>query len=270
MYAAPPCEFQPWFDSLTPTVMGCVHASFVASLNYRRLYCANASGIGSGSAAQGTCLHATGPVFSWTGFYVGGNAGYGWGRANATYVAPGGPNGWPPNDQGTISANGSANLDPTGFVGGAQIGYNWQFASTWVLGVETDFQAFKLSDSFDHTFPTATGELSPQITHTKVSADWLFTLRGRLGYVSDRLLIYGTGGLAVAKVNFQQTNSFPSSFAGDPALAPTDYFSASNTKTGWTVGGGLNPRFGTIGRSKPNIFTSTWATSADYPPRSVS
>ena len=90
------------------------------------------------------------PVFSWTGFYVGGNAGYGWGqRVNTTYVAPGGLNGF--GDPDPISANGSGSLDPTGFVGGVQIGYNWQFAPTWVLGIEVDFQAFNLSDLFDRT-----------------------------------------------------------------------------------------------------------------------
>ena len=107
------------------------------------------------------------PGFSWTGFYVGGNAGYGWGRANATYVAPGGPNGFPPQDQGPISANGSGSLDPIGFVGGAQIGYNWQFAPTWVLGVEADFQAFNLSGSVDRTILEATSELTPQVTPRK-------------------------------------------------------------------------------------------------------
>ncbi len=176
-----------------------------------------------------------------------------WGRASATYVAPGGPNGFPPQDQGPISANGSASLDPTGFVGGAQIGYNWQFAPTWVLGVEADFQAFNLSGSVDRTILEATSELTPQVTHTKVSADWLFTLRGRLGYAFDRLFVYGTGGLAVAKVNFQQTNAFPGRFPGDPALFQADSFSASDTKTGWTAGGGVE-----------YAFLNNWSVKAEY------
>jgi outer membrane immunogenic protein len=184
------------------------------------------------------------PVFSWTGFYIGANAGYGWGPANAIYVAPGPPNGFLPIDQGAVSANGSASLDPKGFVGGGQIGYNWQFAPTSFLGVEADFQAFNLSDSFDGTFTTS--EATPHITHTKVDADWLFTLRGRSGYALDRLLVYGTGGLAVAKVNFEQTNSFP-------GLAPTDSFSLSDTRSGWTVGGGVE-----------YAFWDNWSVKAEY------
>ncbi len=189
------------------------------------------------------------PVFSWTGFYVGGNAGYARGRANATYVAPGLPI-FIPADTIPMSANGSGSLDPKGFVGGAQIGYNWQFAPTWVLGVEADFQAFNLSDSFDRTIVL---ENFQHATHTQVSADWLFTLRGRLGYAFDRWLVYGTGGLAVAKVNFQQINAYPSLFAGDPPFSPTDFFSASDTRTGWTVGGGVE-----------YAFLNNWSVKAEY------
>jgi outer membrane immunogenic protein len=182
-------------------------------------------------------------LFSWTGFYIGGNAGYGWGRASTTYVAPGLPDGFIPPDQVAVSANGSARLDPTGFVGGAQIGYNWQFAPTWVLGIEADFQAFNLRGSFDGTFPIAEGN---HITHTEVSADWLFTLRGRFGYAVDRLLIYGTGGLAVGKVNFKQINTFT-------GFSTTDSFSATDTKTGWAIGGGVE-----------YAFQNNWSIKAEY------
>jgi outer membrane immunogenic protein len=73
------------------------------------------------------------PTWSWTGFYVGGNLGYGWGRVNTdtTLIDFNGPGIFPPN----------SNSDQlSGIVGGGQIGYNWQFSPSWVAGFEADWQ----------------------------------------------------------------------------------------------------------------------------------
>ena len=104
-------------------------------------------GLGAASAAD---IAIKGPVykaapvevFSWTGFYVGGNAGDAWGRGaiNGTQVAP--PP-FLPIDTAAISTAASTRLKPDGFSGGGQAGYNWQTGSA-VFGVEADIEAFHL------------------------------------------------------------------------------------------------------------------------------
>jgi len=108
------------------------------------------------------------PLFSWTGFYVGGHVGYGWGDATAQN------NGW-----------GSANTH--GWFGGGQIGYNYQFAPNWVWGAEADISAGAIS-----------GDSSASPLTRQFKTDLFGTARLRLGYAVDRTLFYGTGGLAWA------------------------------------------------------------------------
>src|SRR5271155_4236849 len=71
------------------------------------------------------------PAWSWTGFYVGGNVGYGWGSSsvNATFV----------DTAGIFLSTGSTTVHPDGVIGGGQIGYNWQ-SGNWVPGFEADIQ----------------------------------------------------------------------------------------------------------------------------------
>ena len=72
--------------------------------------------------------------FSWTGFYFGGNFGYGWGDADTDFD--------PLPDAATFRALNPQSLspDPDGFIGGGQIGFNWQWNKWLVLGAEADFQ----------------------------------------------------------------------------------------------------------------------------------
>jgi outer membrane immunogenic protein len=110
------------------------------------------------------------PVFSWTGFYLGANAGYGWSSGSGSYTAI------PP---GTFSASGNA------FEGGGQLGYNYQFGGGFVLGAEADFQGNFGSGG--------TLTLTPGGSAT-AKVPWFGTARGRLGYAWDRVLLYATGG----------------------------------------------------------------------------
>ncbi len=97
-------------------------------------------------------------------------------------------------------------LDPTGAFGGAQIGYNFQRGHI-VFGLEADFEGAGISDSN---------------TYAKSEMNWFGTVRGRLGYTFGSALLYATGGFAYGNVE----NSFLS-------------WSASETQTGWVVGGGV-------------------------------
>jgi outer membrane immunogenic protein len=134
---------------------------------------------------------AAAPIFTWTGFYVGVNAGYAWSD----------------NDFDTVDL--ADEDDDGGFVGGAQVGYNYQIGS-FVVGLEGDIQYADFGGEL--TFvdgPDA--DLDDDVFDR---GDWFGTVRARAGVAFDRALIYATGGFA---------------FADDA--------------TGWTVGGGVEYAF---------------------------
>ena len=175
------------------------------------------------------------PPFTWTGFYIGVNAGAIWkqGNNNTNLYAPNAPwlyTYWPNNNWGNNN---------TGFIGGGQAGYNWQ-TGAWVFGVETDFDGSSLSKSGNFIGPTftnpytgTTGYLS---ANGKISLDWLGSTRGRVGFVAtpdNRLMFYGTGGVAYgggsAHLNFYDSSSGV-------------YFNSGNndqSRTGWVLGAGV-------------------------------
>lgn len=128
------------------------------------------------------------PVFNWTGFYVGGHVGYGW------------------------ADSGVGDVD--GFLGGLQLGYNWQFSRNWVFGLETDISGTDMNNA------------------TPAHIDYLGTVRARLGYTWDRVMIYGTGGLAYAR----------GAVAG-----------VHDSDTGWAAGAGIEWAFA------PN-----WSAKVEY------
>jgi outer membrane immunogenic protein len=146
----------------------------------------------------------------WSGFYVGVNAGYGWANFDNNF--------------------GSDKMK--GFVGGGQLGYNWQLGS-FVLGVEGDMQysAQKRTETAVIGGTTFTGE---------EKVPWFGTARGRLGYAFDTVMIYGTGGAA--------WSNFKASVSALGLTASTD-----TTKMGWTAGGGVEW-----------MFLPRWSVKAEY------
>jgi outer membrane immunogenic protein len=143
------------------------------------------------------------PVWSWTGFYAGLSAGYAFDAGNTV-----------------------ADLD--GWFAGGQIGYNWQHGN-WVFGVEADLFGGDIGESA-RAFGFA------------VSSDVnvFGTLRGRIGYAIDRVLLYGTGGFAWARNEIS-------------VFGPGIALSSSETHTGFAVGGGVEWAFA------PN-----WSAKAEY------
>lgn len=120
-------------------------------------------------------------LFNWTGFFIGGHAGWGWGSAAGT--------------------------DPDGYLLGLQAGYNYQYPSNWVVGGEVDISYSGIDGSGGGN---------------KFELDYVGSVRGRVGYAMDRVMFYGTGGLAYGR--------------GDLTVA-----GLSNTQThfGWTLGAGI-------------------------------
>ena len=154
------------------------------------------------------------PVYNWTGFYIGGYAGYGWGRTTARDV--GNNNGLPWYILGT-----EFSAKPNSFIGGAQTGYNFQF-NQFVLGMEADVGYFRLNGSalYDNT---------PAHSDTSVvsSGTYAATVRGRFGYAFDRTLVYVTGGGFFTNESVQVV-SFSTFISPNTSM-----------RSGWTLGGGL-------------------------------
>lgn len=146
----------------------------------------------------------------WAGFYAGVNAGYGWANFD----------------------DGISATKMNGFIGGGQLGYNWQINS-FILGVEADLQysAQKRSESTTFLGTVVTGE---------AKVPWFGTARGRLGYAFDSIMIYGTGGFAWTNLKASAT-----------ALGVTA--STETTKTGWTAGAGVEW-----------MFMPRWSVKAEY------
>jgi len=145
------------------------------------------------------------PVYTWTGFYVGANIGWGWTDGDGTLTtALGGP--------GPISGSGD------GFLGGIQAGYNWQMGN-WVLGFETDFDG-SAGDGNLGGGPAAT----PLAATAKTP--WFGTVRGRIGYAAGRWLIYGTGG------GIYMNEKLDGTIGGVG-------FSSSTTAWSWVAGAGV-------------------------------
>jgi len=143
------------------------------------------------------------PLFNWTGFYVGGHAGYGWSEAE--------------------------NLDPRGWFGGGQIGYNLQYAPNWVFGMEADLSGSDINDR---------SGVAPLVAS---KTNYFGTARARLGYTVDRMMVYGTGGLAWAHNR-----------ANDGAVQD------DVTHVGWAAGAGVEYAF------SPNWSTKLEWIYADY------
>lgn len=172
------------------------------------------------------------PVYNWTGFYVGVNGGWGWNNTSGyNYcIDPGGVIG---GVGCSILPQGT--LKPSGGFGGGQFGYNYQ-SGQFVFGVEADIQAANISDSFSVSglFPVV-GLGTQNITFSQSQKlEWFGTVRGRLGWTPwDRTLLYATGGLIYGREAVSQY------FQATGLYVASD----SSTRTGWTVGGGLEYAF---------------------------
>jgi outer membrane immunogenic protein len=170
------------------------------------------------------------PIFTWTGFYIGGNLGWGWTDGRGTIRNTG-------FFPGPIGASGPVNGSGDGFLGGVQMGYNWQ-TGPWVLGIETDFQGSGGDGRFSGRVAGGAGNAFTATARN----DWFGTVRGRAGYAVDRWLFYVTGGGAYLhnKVSGNTGTGVP--------------FSAQATGWAWTVGGGVEAA----------LWSPNWSAKFEY------
>jgi outer membrane immunogenic protein len=169
------------------------------------------------------------PIYNWTGFYVGGNLGYSWGRSSDTSTLT--------TATGTVLLATADKTNLNGVVGGGQIGYNWQMQS-WLWGLEADIQGTGEKGTREFSFSQTICGAACFIATTPFALaqkiDWFGTVRGRAGVlVTPKVLLYGTGGLAYGEVKSSEAIGVV------PAL-----FSTSTTKVGWTVGAGIEGAIG--------------------------
>jgi outer membrane immunogenic protein len=183
----------------------------------------------------GNSVYAATPTANWSGLYIGGNAG------GATALNRSSLN----NPTGIISEK--FNLSPDGYIGGAQIGYNFQ-AGNLVYGVEADFQGSSLSDD-KNCLLTCAGFGAVNFDQ---KLQWFGTVRGRAGYAIGSSLFYVTGGLAYGNVKTHVQESL----LGGLASIDTTF---DRTKTGYTVGGGVETPLDFLGLFGPN-----WTSKTEY------
>ncbi|MGJ4944502.1 outer membrane protein [Bradyrhizobium sp. HKCCYLS1011] len=167
-------------------------------------------------------------TFSWTGCYVGGHIGAAISQDRTTNVF------------GQVN-----NFSSTGFVGGGQVGCDYQFAPNWVIGAEGRAAWSSLKSTHASSVTNlGTGLMVP--AQFSLGNDFLASATARLGYsFAPAWLIYGRGGAAWTREKVTDAFTIP----GGPAVAPT----ASSTRTGWTVGGGAEW-----------IFAPHWSTNLEY------
>jgi outer membrane immunogenic protein len=176
------------------------------------------------------------PVFTWTGLYIGGQIGYKFGKDTGRI------------DEfdattGTLDSTVPFSSSPSGVIGGGHIGYNSQIAQ-WVLGLEGDVDGTSFKSG---TFAVDAGPTEPTgVPGTAISIRSTIegSIRGRVGLAWDRFLIYGTGGVAFA--------DFKTNYLAD-SESPGLFDSRTTTRTGWTVGGGIE-----------YAFTPNWLFGVEY------
>lgn len=172
---------------------------------------------GSASAADMAMRYKAPPyvaaqVFSWSGFYVGGQVGYADGNDHLLeYFTAGG-----------AFTGFQKKYDVSGVIGGGYAGVNYQ-SGYWVFGIEGDIEGGDIKGGWIDTAVGGQGS-------TKLDVQG--SLRGRLGIASDKVLVYGTGGAAFGNISHTYTN-----------LLTGIVETTTNVRTGWTAGGGVEVAF---------------------------
>jgi outer membrane immunogenic protein len=172
------------------------------------------------------------PLANWTGLYVGGSAG------SAVALNP---------SSLQVFVTERFNLSPRGFIGGAQIGNNWQ-AGSLVLGLEADMQG---STQKDDTACLLACVAPGSLFTADQRLQWFATARGRVGYAVGSSLFYATGGLAYGGLKTHVVETHGSGAFFDATFG--------HTQIGWTVGAGIETAFNPFG-----LFGRNWTAKTEY------
>jgi outer membrane immunogenic protein len=172
-----------------------------------------------------------GPAYSWTGFYIGGNLGAGFSKGSFSDPA------------GNTFNSSNSN---TSFLGGGQVGVNYEFSNGVVVGAEA---MFDWAPNTNNTITlTGVGANTGSSAAAQLNNRWLTTATGKLGYAWDRVLLYGKGGWAWVGQNNSNVSVTP---AGGTPVATS--LSSNSTAGGWTAGIGVEW-----------AFAGNWSARAEY------
>ena len=176
-------------------------------------------------------------VYNWSGCYIGGNVGGGWARTDQTQIAKVGGIAIIPN-------NDFGRSEGSDFIGGAQIGCDYQFGGRWVVGVQGMYDYARINST--HPVQTAFPGLPVGAFISQNQTKDIFTATGRVGYLfTPQLLGYVKGGGAWTRVDHTIIGTIPFNFVSETAVGVD--------RQGWTVGGGLE-----------YMFMPGWSVFAEY------
>jgi outer membrane immunogenic protein len=185
-------------------------------------------------------------TYGWTGFYVGGNVGGAWGDVSNNWNLLGADFFFPlPPSAPALLALTNQPSHPSSVIWGGQVGYNYQISSI-VVGLEGDLNSLRLNSSFTSSLTGVPHFAAGAFATETAQSNYLATLRGRLGVVVEKWLLYGTVGLAVGHVTYTD-------FLNYNNLGATQFAQASETRIGWTLGGGAE-----------YALTRDWSIKAEY------
>lgn len=160
-------------------------------------------------------------VYSWTGCYIGGNVGGGWERTAQTQIGK-------VDGTAIIPNNNYGGSTGSSVIGGGQIGCDYQFANNWVVGIQGMYDYGRISSS--HVIPAF------PTFNSNVRVKDMWTVTGRVGYLfTPQLLGYVKGGGAWTSADYVVNGTVPVAFNSENAFGVS--------RSGWTVGGGLEWMF---------------------------
>lgn len=189
---------------------------------------ADAADLGTRPTYKAPPIVAPVPVFTWTGCYIGGHVGGGWGQKDfsdtALELQQIDPFFIGKTDPESIRA------DTSGFLGGGQVGCDYQFSPNWLIGIQGSVSGADIKgDVLDPFFPSSFGKTF----HART--DWLADVSGRIGITWNRFMFYGKGGVAWAGDKYGGHELFL-------GTEPISY-SASETRLGFVAGAGIEWAF---------------------------
>jgi outer membrane immunogenic protein len=202
------------------------------------------AGIGAGLLAFGPAMAADmplkapppAPIYSWTGFYIGGTAGVAFAESRPRTLVSFSPTGYFALSSTTaIDATSTQNVSVSRFTGSVEAGFNYQVGSV-VYGLEADYQYLHLNGSRTGTLPYPCCAPTAFAITSSANTNGIFTARARYGFAYSSILAYMTAGVAATNLN-------ASFLFADTFATAAESASVSDTKWGWVVGGGFEKEF---------------------------